>query len=144
MCYIASIYILVQLFSNRFSVTKTHSQDFRHAYAYNSTATEHCTGCGCSLQSCTYAHYISAWRFALQELGKSRHRDFQVGWQSCWLRITRITINLFTYYYDSSGIRSTCADKQLEKIVKQFQNLCTCTSSSIYSSAHACKVQYIN
>jgi len=29
-----------QLFSNRFLVTKTHSQDFKHAYAYNLTATE--------------------------------------------------------------------------------------------------------
>ena len=30
-----------QLFNSRFSVTTTDSQDFRHAYAYNSTATEH-------------------------------------------------------------------------------------------------------
>jgi len=54
-------------------VTKTHSQDFKHAYAYNSTATEHYTGCRCSLQNCTYAHYVSASRFALQELGKPQY-----------------------------------------------------------------------
>ena len=30
-----------QLFNSGFSVTTTDSQDFRHAYAYNSTATEH-------------------------------------------------------------------------------------------------------
>jgi len=38
-------HVRAQLFTNRFSVTKTHSQEFRHAYAYNLTATEHyCTG----------------------------------------------------------------------------------------------------
>ena len=30
-----------QLFNSGFSVTTTDSQDFRHAYAYNSTTTEH-------------------------------------------------------------------------------------------------------
>jgi len=75
-------HLRAQLFSrNRFLVTETHSQDFSHAYAYNSTATEHCTGCRCSLQNCAYAHYVSASRFALQELGKPQYRRFEVGWQ---------------------------------------------------------------
>jgi len=51
----------VQLFDNRFSVTKTHSQDFKHAYAYNSTATEHYTGVGVvcrTVHTCTMlAHH---------------------------------------------------------------------------------------
>ena len=80
-------HVCAQLFSNRFLVTKTHSQDFRHAYAYNSTATEHCTGCRCSLQSCAYAHYVSAWRFALQEVGKPRYRDFPI---RCAIEITHV------------------------------------------------------
>ena len=41
--------------------------------------------------------------------------------------MSRITVNSFTYYCDSSGIRSTCANNQPEKIVKQPQNLCTQT-----------------
>ena len=110
-------YVRAQLFSNRFFSVE-NSQEFRHAYAYNSTATEHCTRCKCSLHNCAYTHYISAWRFALQKLGKPRYRDFQVGWQSCWLRMARITVNSFTYCYDSSGIRSTCTHNQPE-------NLCT-------------------
>jgi len=58
---------------NRILVTKIHSQDFKHAYAYNSTATEHCTGCKCSLQNCAYTHYVSASRFSLQKLGKPQY-----------------------------------------------------------------------
>jgi len=70
-------HVRAQLFNNRFLVTKTHSQDFRHAYAYNSTATEHCTGCRCSLQNCACVHCVSASHFALQELGKPQYRKLQ-------------------------------------------------------------------
>ena len=34
-------HVHARLFSNRFSVTKTHSQHFRHAYTYSLTATEY-------------------------------------------------------------------------------------------------------
>jgi len=50
----------VQLFSNRFSVTKTHSQHFRHAYAYNSTATEHHGTLYRVFYRTAYAHTILA------------------------------------------------------------------------------------
>ena len=38
----------VQLFNSGFLVTVTDSQDFKHAYAYNSTTTEH--------YRCSYVH----------------------------------------------------------------------------------------
>ena len=67
---------------------------------------------------------------------KFNYRGFEVAWQSCWLRMSRISVNSFTYYCDSSGIRSTCTNNQPEKIVKQPQNLCISRIFSVYQLAN--------